>query len=134
MIIANVEVEVNVSDERYKPLISKFEGTHCLDSYHRILLGKNNKDYLPTIKAEASDSWGNIEYVLGINKILVREDHWPHKPVREEDYEPYGHAHSLQNYPELDIQKNEAFPFRGSVVDWKERKKLKEMIKGIEVF
>jgi len=137
LIIANVEVEADVSDKRYLPAIEKFEGVYPLEYEHgqkNIMLEEDPVRSVPTIEAGVNESTSNIEYILGIDRISVRENAWPHRLVRKEDYNPRGHAHSLDSYPEMGVEENEILDFRGKPVDEKERKELADLIRKNSIF
>ena len=136
MIIANVDIETDVSDKRYLPIIEKFEGIYPIkqeQGQKNIMLGEDPVSSVPTIEASVNESTSNIEYILGIDKIAVREDVWPHKLVRKENYNPMGHANSLDSYPEVGIEENEILYFRGNVVDERERKELADLIRKNDI-
>ena len=114
-IIANVMVEPDVSNEKYKTLIEELCGVYPLEmdgNRYYILFNRKPKDGLPLIKAEVKDEFSTLEFLYGINKFAVREDIWPHKVVRVEKWEPGAHAHSLEDFPELGVHTGTVFYYK----------------------
>ena len=119
-IIANVRVEPDISNDKYKTLIEeKLCGVYPLErerDRHYILLNKKPKEGLPLIKAEVRDEFSNLEFLYGIKKIAVREDIWPHKIVRVEKWEPDAHAHSVEYLPELGVHIGTIFHYKNKTL------------------
>ncbi|MCD6368008.1 MAG: hypothetical protein J7L45_02905 [Candidatus Aenigmarchaeota archaeon] len=96
-IVANVRIKIDSEDPKWRKLLKKLEGIYPVekrDDRYVVLFDEDPREDLPRVEAIVDDSFPNLEYVLGVNKMYVTS---PFTVPFETDYSPNGHAHVTES-------------------------------------